>query len=284
MRQWQSREPCHQREATTTTLTAVPNPATAGSSVTLTAMVTDADKTVPAGSVQFEVGGRHAIGMPIALTASGVATTTTTFATAGTAALSAVFTPSNFAFAPSTGTLSLVVNASGGQGGSGRQTAGTAPVSVTLPPTGALTVTIAPGTVNLVESASSGMLVATGVLNDITVADTRNYLPGFSVLVQESMFTGSGSAAGFTMSGDDLGWVPIAVSTLTGGVTLGPTVAPGTSPGGLGDTGAVLAEALPGSGYGTSTFSANLTLDIPEAARPGPYAGSLTITYIDAGP
>jgi hypothetical protein len=63
-------------------LTASPDPATAGQAVTLTATVT-AGASVPAGSVQFEIGATD-IGLPVAVDSSGVATTTTTFPVAGT--------------------------------------------------------------------------------------------------------------------------------------------------------------------------------------------------------
>jgi hypothetical protein len=256
-------------------LTAAPDPATVGASVTLTATVTAASKRVPQGSVQFETSG-HALGAPIAVNASGVAIATTTFAAAGTAALSAVFQPTTSAYASSTGTLSLTVRALPSQ------PVATVPITVTLPPAGALTVTIAPGTVDLAVSAS-GTLTATGLLTDATVTDTRNTLPGWSVLGQESVFTGSGTATGFSIPADDLGWVPIAIDPLTGGATLGPPVAPGTSPGGLGDTAAVLAEAAAGSGLGVNTLSADLTLDIPAGTRAGQYTGSFTITYLEVG-
>jgi hypothetical protein len=53
---------------------------------------------------------------------------------------------------------------------------------------------------------------------------------------------------------------------------------------GLGDAPQALASATPGSGTGTSTLSANLTLVIPATARAGPCTGSLMITYLEAGP
>jgi hypothetical protein len=160
------------------------------------------------------------------------------------------------------------------------QSAGSEPVTVAIPPSGALTVSVAPGTAALTQSGST----ATGNLPDVTVSDTRNTYPGWSVSAQVSAFTGSGTAAGSTISGDQLGWVPVAAGPLVGGATLGPAVAPGTSPGGLGDTSAVLAEASPGFGFGTNTLGADLTLDIPAAALAGPYTASLTITYIETGP
>jgi hypothetical protein len=78
--------------------------------------------------------------------------------------------------------------------------------------------------------------------------------------------------------------VPTAVNPLVGGATLGPTVAPGTSPNGLGDIAHVLASAAIGLGDGTNTLSASLSLDIPADTRAGAYGGSLTITYLASGP
>jgi hypothetical protein len=77
---------------------------------------------------------------------------------------------------------------------------------------------------------------------------------------QESDFTGSGAAAGATISGNQLGWVPTVVGSVVGGAALGPTVAPAAP--GLGSTAAVLASATPGNGYGTNIVSARLTLAI----------------------
>jgi hypothetical protein len=256
--------------ATTTTLTASPNPATTGATVTLTANTSAADGTNPAGSVQFEAGG-SAIGSAVAVSATGVATTTTTFAAAGTEALSAVFTPTSSSYATSTGTYSETVSVAT------TSTTGSEPLAVTVPATGSFTLTVATGTVNLAVSGAT----ATGALNPITVTDTRNTLPGWSVSGQTSDFTGSGSAAGGDISGNQLGWVPTDTSIATG-ATLGGTVTP-ASPG-LGSTAAVLAPAAPGGGAGTSALGANLTLDIPTSAIAGPYAATLTVTAVTTGP
>lgn len=258
---------------TTTTLTASPSPASTGATVTLTATETPATT----GNVQFEVGGTD-IGGPVAVNSSGVATTTDTFASAGTENLSAVFTPSGTAYGPSTGTYSLLVQ----QAGSVAATGSPVTVSFTIPPSGTLAVSVTPSTVTL--TLNSAGTQATGALGNVTVTDSRNSYPGWSVSGQESAFTGSGTATGFSIAGDQLGWTPAAVGTLGTGVTLGPAIAPGTSPGGLGDTGGVLFSATPGNGGGTNEANAALTLDIPTGQVAGAYAGSLTITYLSTGP
>jgi len=93
--------------ATSTTLTSSANPSINGANVTLTATVTPSGA---AGTVQFKDNGTN-IGSPVAVNASGVATTTTAFTTNGAHPLSAVFTPTDpAAFGPSTGTLTQTVN------------------------------------------------------------------------------------------------------------------------------------------------------------------------------
>ena len=249
---------------TTTSLTASPDPATAGQAVTLTATETAADGTRPAGSVQFQAG-TTAIGSPVAVDATGTASTTATFAAAGTQVLSAVFTPAaTTTYGVSSGTYTEIVQAAGASSGS-------EPVTLAVPATGAFTFTVGTGTVTLAVSGPD----AIGVLNPITVSDARNTYPGWSVSGQASGFTGSGTAAGSTIPGNQLGWMP--TGTLSDAV-LGPAVAP-ASPG-LGATAAILAFAAAGHGFGTSTLGADLTLAIPALAAAGPYASTLTVTAV----
>jgi hypothetical protein len=253
---------------TTTALTASPNPATVGQAVTLTATVSSGS-TSPAGSVQFEVGGT-AIGSPVAVSSSGVATTTTTFGAAGSEALSAVFTPtSSSSFNASTGTFTETVNTASANSGS-------EPLTVSVPQSGTFTLTVAAGTVNLTAAGTS----ATGALQPITVSDTRNFTPGWSVSGQAASFTGSGTAAGATIPGNQLGWTP--TDTSLSDAQLGGAVAP-ASPG-LGSTAATLASAAAGHGLGTSVLGANLNLAIPATALAGPYASSLTVTAVTSAP
>ena len=252
------------------TLTSSDNEPGVGQTVTLTATVHTLDGSQPAGSVQF-LAGLTAIGSPVAVNPvnvlQSVATTTTAFASTGFQPLSAVFTPTNTTgYSPSTATYSeFVVPA-------GAPVTGSEPLVVSVPASGSFTLTVGTGTVTLTISGSS----ATGVLNPVTVSDTRNTFPGWSVSGQESDFAGSGTAAGYTISGNQLGWAP----TLTSGTSavLGPAVAP-TGPG-LGATAATLAYAIAPNGFGTNVLGAILTLAIPPLAAAGPYTGTLTITAV----
>ena len=91
-----------------TDLSVSPNPAEVGQTVTLTATVTPSHAP---GSVQFYVGGT-ARGSPVTLS-NGVATTTMSFALAGTEPLSAIYTPApNAEWGPSTGNVTLQVGSS----------------------------------------------------------------------------------------------------------------------------------------------------------------------------
>jgi hypothetical protein len=255
--------------ATTTTLTVSPSPATAGQTVTLTATVSPASAT---GSVQFSVGGT-AIGGPVTVS-GGTATTTTSFAAAGTEALSAAYQPTG-SFSASGGNFSLTVNAA-------PPNSGVIPLAVTVPSTGAFTLTVdTTDTVTLAVSGSS----ATAATTPIVVSDTRNTFPGWSVSGQDSNWTGSGTAAGASISGNALGWAPTSsTSPLTQGVTLGPAVPPNGP--GLGSTAAVLASvhAGVGNGVGTTTLGANLTLAIPTGQAAGPYTSGLNITSVSTNP
>ena len=276
--------------ATTTTLTAAPDPATAGATVTLTATVKAADGTIPRGEVAFLSGFSLISVAPV--NASGVATATTSFAAPGTnprtVSLVAWFFGLFGSYAGSVGRCSETVNPSGTQtGGTG------VPVTVTVPRRGDFTVTITPGTVVL---SAPNRVSAEGKLLDITVTDLRTERPGWSVSGQESDFTGTGVAAGGTISGNQLGWTPAIVSGNQwggppylvswwwgrGGVTPGPPVTPAHP--GLGTTAAILASAEEGSGFGTYVLSASVVLDIPPTTVGGPYGGSLTITAVEAGP
>ena len=254
--------------ATSTSLTATPDPSSQGRTVALTATVSAADGSEPVGFVDFEIG-ITTIGS-VAVNASGIATMTTTFAQ-GSYALVALFTPTQVPYALSSGTLSLSV--------SGPQTGGSVPVLVSVPVTGTLTVTVATTAINLAVGTGPP-LTATGTLNTVTVSDTRNTFPGWSVSGQDTAFTGSGTAAGSTISGDDLGWTP--TGTVSGGAVFGAAVPP-ASPG-LAGFAQTLALAAPGSGMGTDSLTAILTLDYPPTALAGPYTSTLTITYLLTGP
>jgi hypothetical protein len=220
-----------------------------------------------AGHIQFEVGETD-IGTPVAVDADGVATTTTTFSAAGKEALEAEFTPANAGYASSTAKFSLVVRPVG------PSIAGIETISVTVPQSGSFTVTIDPGPAQLTPSGST----AAGTLPDVTVTDTRNTYPGWSLSGQAATFTDS--STGQSVSGKHLGWAPIVVGSLQGGAKLGSAVEP--EPPGLGAP-ATLADAVAGCGFGTNILSAKLTLEIPQTDR-GRYTGTVTITYVESQP
>jgi len=179
------------------------------------------------------------------------------------------FTPATRAYLASATTAALAAQNSDA-------TVGSLAVTLTVPISGDFTITVPVGTVRLQGSARSG--VATGSLQTITVSEGRNWAPGWSVSGQESDLTSRGRAARRTIPGTDLGWVPSG--TGTDAATLGPTVRPGSP--GLGSAGALLAEAK-GSGIGTQTLGAELTLIIPGSGTAAPYSGLLTITYLESG-
>ena len=152
---------------------------------------------------------------------------------------------------------------------------GSIPLAVSVPTAGTFTLTVdTTDTVNLTVAGLTG----TGATTAIGVSDTRNTYPGWSVSGQDGAWTGSGTAAGGTFSGNQLGWQPTDTA-LAPGVTLGSAVTAAAP--GLG-TAAVLASAPHGlgNGYGTSTLGANLTLLIPPTAPAGPYTSGLTVSAV----
>jgi hypothetical protein len=211
------------------------------------------------------------------LDANGAAASTTTVAAAGSESLTAVFTPSApAAFAASAGPLTLTVNAAPADSGD-------IPIAVIVPTIGAFTLTSdTADTVNLAVSVSG--LSAASATSPITASDTRNSFPGWSVAGQVSNWTGSGAAAGATISGNQLGWQPTSTGTLPQGVSLGSAVDPANP--GLGTTPAVLASVHSGvgHGFGTAKLGADLSLLIPATQEAGPYSAFLTISAVDAEP
>ena len=252
--------------ATTTTLAVSPSPASTGQTVTLTATVTATSGT-PAGTVSFTAGG-SAIGSPVALNASGVATTTTSFTSPGTVQLAAAFTPTSSTAFQSSTSATVPESVTGPL---------SEPLSVTIAPSGTFTVSVAAGTVALTPSGST----ATGTAEPVTVTDSRNTFPGWSVSGQASDFTETATTPAGDISGNQLGWVPTDTALPDGGV-LGPTVTPGSP--GLGTTAAVWASAAAGKGFGTSTLGANLTLNIPSGSPAGAYSSALSVSYTTSAP
>lgn len=139
------------------------------------------------------------------------------------------------------------------------------------------------GTATLVTSGplSGNYYRADGIINQVTVLDTRDSDPGWTVTGNMSPFATTGDS----FSGDFLGWSPFATddSDPVAGVTTydqistnGAFVAPNTV-GGL-DDGSTLASAAPGVGLGIATMDARLKLLIPLSANAGAYTGTLTFT------
>ena len=141
---------------------------------------------------------------------------------------------------------------------------------------------------------------ASGVLNEVTVVDTRGDTdPGWVVNAHMGDFQNADTIHHF--SGSELGWAPTSHSvtgtltssdgTYTQTVISGPAIAPNQPAGsGLGAavtgttpataTGAVLASAPAGAGLGIAQLDAALTLWIPINSFHGIYTGVLTITAV----
>jgi Bacterial Ig-like domain (group 3) len=269
-------------------LIASPSPATGGQQVTLTATVTPSNAT---GSIQFQNNGSIIGTAPIS---GGTASTNTSFSgitTATTETLTAVYQPTGNFAATTPGSFSLTVNPPA-------PNSGTIPLAVNVPQSGTFTLTV-DTTDWVVLGVNTAGTSATAPTTPIVVTDTRNYYPGWSVTGEATQWVGVTNPASETPTGypaatnipadhgsqhiaaDQLGWAPSNVGTLSPGVTLGPTITAGTSPG-LGDAAQVLASVHAGAGNGFTgatglTLGANLTLAIPAGQEAGPYAADLNI-------
>ena len=192
--------------STTTSVTVSTQFPRVGDTVGLTATVTSASGTAtPTGTVQFQTDGTD-IGTPVTLNADGMAATTTRFAAAGDQTpVWAVFTPADpTSFNASASMISVVVNPA-------LPDTSEIPLTTAVPQNGAFTLTVdTADTVTLAVSGSSAAAATT----PITLSDTRNTYPGWSVSGQGTNWTGSGTAAGATIPGNQLGWTPSSTGTL----------------------------------------------------------------------
>ncbi|MEQ1785805.1 MAG: fibronectin type III domain-containing protein [Acidimicrobiales bacterium] len=128
---------------------------------------------------------------------------------------------------------------------------------------------------------------ASGVLNQVSVVDTRDSDDGWTINGTMGAFTSGASS----FSGSQLGWLPSATDdsdsfTDSNGTTYdqlvlpGPGVAPNSpNASGLG-SGRELGHAVAGSGLGIGVLDARLKLLIPVTANSGVYTGVLSITSV----
>lgn len=139
--------------------------------------------------------------------------------------------------------------------------------------------------------AGAGQYFAvSGVLNQVTVVDTRDDDLGWTVTGTMGAFTANGGSDSF--SGSQLGWDP-QVTDQTGAftdslgntydqtVTEGATVLPNSVPASTGLAGGrTLAQGTAGSGLGTAILDARLKLLIPVTADAGDYDGTLSLSAV----
>lgn len=125
---------------------------------------------------------------------------------------------------------------------------------------------------------------ANGVINQVTVVDTRDTDTGWTANGAMGTFT---AGAGKSFSGSQLGWTPVKTSdtapfTDADGNTYDQIATAGgrvdaNTPSGLG-AGRVLGLAAASQGLGIAEFDARLKLLIPVTAKSGVYRGTLTLT------
>jgi hypothetical protein len=277
---------------TTTTLTSN-GPTDQYAGATFTATVAPAS----AGTVTFSEGPTT-LGTGTVNASTGVATYTTSTLAPGTHSVTATYAPSAAAAANVNGSTSSavnhVVNAS---------TAKTdaQPIQVTVP-AGALTISIAGQTVaadgtvsgnaTLIDMGSAQIdaagewRYATGLLNEVTITDTRGGDPGWACTGIVSPFA-NGAAQ---VSAYNLGWSPALVSknanqaamAVGAAVPAGKVATGGAAPAGVVGLGAAreFATAPAGSGNGTAKVKGGLEVYVPTDVPAGLYTATLTFSVI----
>jgi hypothetical protein len=284
------------------TLTANPNPATSGQSVTLIATASAANAT---GTVTFLNGATSLGTAPLSGGATSTASlpfTAPTETVTTNVSLTATYNPTGNFTAGTGGALSLPVQPPPVNPVSAT---GTIPLAVTVPLSGTFTLSVN-STTWVVLGVNTAGTTGTAATTPIVVTDTYNSYPGWSVTGEATQWNGVTNTTTQTPSGypaatdipadhgsqhiaaDQLGWAPTNTGTLPTGVTLGGTIAPATSPNGLGDAFQPLATGAPGvgsfTGAGGVTLGANLTLAIPAGQEEGPYAAFLNIDAMSGTP
>jgi hypothetical protein len=119
-------------------------------------------------------------------------------------------------------------------------------------------------------------------LNDTTVTDNRGTLLGWTVTATSSGLTGSGSAAGVSISPATMTWATGTIASPSGALGLlgNPANINVSVPGTGALTGAVAAVAGVGVGGGVYTYPATVTVVVPLDAKAGSYAGTIVQTAV----
>ncbi|MDY0908833.1 hypothetical protein [Microbacterium sp. CFBP9034] len=155
-----------------------------------------------------------------------------------------------------------------------------------LPPVGALTMSVAPGSAALSEVASADeeLREFTGVLPTVTVSDDREEVPADVFWYVTGQSSGLSAAGAPDIGPEHLGWVPRLLTENDGEVAEGPEV--GTvfdeAPNNVGleaeEFLALATDSAAAHAVGTWQANADLVLKTPKDVAPGSYSGTLTLT------
>ncbi len=186
--------------STSTALTAAPNPATVGQTVTFTATVTPHSTDTPPGSVNFK-DGSTSIGSGN-VNSSGVATFTSSSLTAGSHSITAVYSGSATFSGSTSSVVTLVINA----GSTSTSTALTvAPNPATAGQIVTFTATVTPhstdtppGSVNFMDGSTSLGSVAVNASTGVASVTSSSLTSGSHSIT--AVYSGSASFAGSTSS------------------------------------------------------------------------------------
>jgi len=265
---------------TTTTVISSANPSPAGQTVTYGAVVAPVAPATgtPTGTLSFFDNGTPIAGCTGEPVTTGYALCLTNMPLSGTFAITATYGGSAVFAGSVSNALSQVV-----QGGALTIS------DVQAPPNPSATgVILSPITLGFPLSTPSAVPVtftndqfaqSVGTLNTVSVVDGRGTQPGWTVSAQlATNFANSqpvGPPAENVIPADFLSWLPSPVSAREGmslgGVAAGPAAAMSTT------TPTVLCQAAPGSGGGSYSCGASLSLAVPPYVAAGSYGATMVI-------
>jgi hypothetical protein len=266
--------------ATTTAVTSTANPSSAGQALVFAAVVSPVAPATgtPAGTVTFDNGATPIAGCIALAMSSAAAVCPTAMPMAGTFPITATYSGSaNFAASVSP-VLSQVVQA-GLLTVQDVQAAGNPSASgVTLSPVTLGSALANPSAVSVTFS-NDQFAQAVGTLNSVSVNDGRGTEPGWTVTAQlEGNFTNAvpvGPAEANVIPANFLTWAPAPVTGAAGeslsGIAAGPPATLSTT------TPTALCDAAAGSGGGSYSCSALLSLAVPPYVAAGSYGATMVI-------
>jgi hypothetical protein len=260
---------------TTTTVSSSINPSAYTQPVTFTATVAPTVGTaLPTGTVQFSVDGT-AVGGPVALNGSGVATFASSTLSVGTHSITAVYTPdsTNFTGSSATALSQTVTKGTLGQNGLANITLVSSPNPSAFSQAVLFTATVPSGVTGTVQFVDGATVLGTGTISGTTATYTTSTL-AVGTHPMTAVYSGDTNFNSATSAVDNQVVTTVSTSTTT------LSVAPSTVR--YGDPATLTAVVAPSFATGTVSFYEGTTL-LGTASLDNTGTAVLPISTLNAG-